>query len=85
MANSGPNTNGSQFFITEAAYDSLNQHYTLFGQCDDPSVAVVQAIARVPRDSNDKPLNPVYLKKVTIVRAGQPMPSLPAPPAAPKQ
>ena len=38
MANSGPNTNGSQFFITEQAYDSLNQHYTLFGQCDDPSV-----------------------------------------------
>ena len=35
MANSGPNTNGSQFFITEAAYESLNQHYTLFGQCDD--------------------------------------------------
>ena len=32
MANSGPNTNGSQFFITEQAYDSLNGHYTLFGQ-----------------------------------------------------
>ena len=39
MANSGPNTNGSQFFITEQAYDSLNQHYTIFGQCDDASVA----------------------------------------------
>ena len=47
MANSGPNTNGSQFFITEQAYDSLNQHYTLFGQCDDASVAVVKTIARV--------------------------------------
>jgi len=45
MANSGPNTNGSQFFITEAAYDSLDQHYTLFGQCDDASVEVVKAIA----------------------------------------
>ncbi len=51
MANSGPNTNGSQFFITEQAYDSLNQHYTLFGQCDDASVEVVKAIARVPRDA----------------------------------
>ena len=57
MANSGPNTNGSQFFITEQAYDSLNQHYTIFGQCDDPSVAVVKTIARVQRDANDKPLD----------------------------
>src|ERR1035437_10342667 len=53
MANSGPNTNGSQFFITEQGYDSLNQHYTLFGQCDDASVDVVKAIARVQRDGND--------------------------------
>ncbi len=85
MANSGPNTNGSQFFVTEQAYDSLNQHYTLFGQCDDPSVLVVQTIARVQRDSNDKPLTPVILKKVTIVREGQPLPPAPvvAVPAAP--
>ena len=78
MANSGPNTNGSQFFVTEAAYDSLNQHYTLFGQCDDASVAVVKSITGVPRDGNDKPLTPVLLTKVTIVRDGQPLP----PPAA---
>jgi peptidyl-prolyl cis-trans isomerase A (cyclophilin A) len=86
MANSGPNTNGSQFFITERGYDSLNQHYTLFGQCDEPSVDVVKAIARVQRDGNDKPLTPVILKKVTIVREGQPMPPRPpaATPAAPK-
>ena len=49
MANSGPNTNGSQFFITEQAYDSLNQHYTLFGQCDDASVAVVKTCPRATR------------------------------------
>jgi peptidyl-prolyl cis-trans isomerase A (cyclophilin A) len=94
MANSGPNTNGSQFFITEQGYDSLNQHYTLFGQCDDTSVEVVKTIARVPRDSNDKPLTPVVLKKVTIVPEGQPVPPspdatvepapMPALPAAPK-
>jgi peptidyl-prolyl cis-trans isomerase A (cyclophilin A) len=78
MANSGPNTNGSQFFITEQAYPSLDMHYTLFGQCDDPSVNVVKTIARVQRDDNDKPLTPVTLNKVTIVPEGAPMPPLPA-------
>ena len=58
MANSGPNTNGSQFFITEQAYPSLDQHYTLFGQCDAASVDVVKAITHVPPDANDKPLTP---------------------------
>jgi peptidyl-prolyl cis-trans isomerase A (cyclophilin A) len=88
MANSGPNTDGSQFFITEQAYPSLDQHYTLFGQCDDPSVDVVKAIARVQRDDNDKPLSPVTLIKVTIVNEGQQLPQLqpgePAAPAAPQ-
>ena len=86
MANSGPNTNGSQFFITEQAYDSLNQHYSLFGQCDDASVEVVKSIARVERDPNDKPLTPVVLKKMTIVPEGKPLPPAPAdaaPTAAP--
>ena len=84
MANSGPNTNGSQFFITEQAYPSLDQNYTLFGQCDDPSVEVVKAIARVPRDGDDKPLSPVTLEKVTIVSEGQALPALqPGEPAAP--
>lgn len=85
MANSGPNTDGSQFFITEEPYESLNQHYTLFGQCDDDSVTVVKAITRVERDSNDKPLTPVILRKVTIVRDGAPIPPPPhtaEPPAA---
>jgi peptidyl-prolyl cis-trans isomerase A (cyclophilin A) len=77
MANSGPNTNGSQFFVTETAVDSLNQHYTLFGQCDESSVLVVKTIARVQRNSDDKPLSPVILKKVTIVREGQPLPTAP--------
>jgi peptidyl-prolyl cis-trans isomerase A (cyclophilin A) len=81
MANSGPNTNGSQFFVTEQGYDTLNGHYTLFGQCDDASVEVAKAIARVPRDSDDKPRSPVILQKVTIVPEGQPLP--PDPNAAP--
>jgi peptidyl-prolyl cis-trans isomerase A (cyclophilin A) len=80
MANSGPNTNGSQFFITESASDYLDQKYTLFGQCDDSSVEVVKTIARVERDSNNKPLTPVILKKVTIVPEGKPIP--PPPPVA---
>ncbi len=83
MANSGPNTNGSQFFITEQPYDSLNQHYTIFGQCDEPSVLVVKTIARVQRDDNDKPVTPVLLKKVTIVPEGQPLPPSPSAPQQP--
>ncbi len=83
MANSGPNTNGTQFFITGEAYPSLNGNYTIFGQCDDPSISVETAITEVPRDSNDKPLSPVTLTKVTIVPQGQPIPApLAAAPAA---
>jgi peptidyl-prolyl cis-trans isomerase A (cyclophilin A) len=78
MANSGPNTNGSQFFITEVPTDYLDQKYVIFGQCDDASVEVVKAIARVNRDSNDKPLEAVVLKKVTIVPAGQAVPVTPS-------
>jgi peptidyl-prolyl cis-trans isomerase A (cyclophilin A) len=78
MANSGPNSNGSQFFITEAAYPSLDMHYSLFGQCDDAGIEVVKAITHVPRDADDKPLTPVILQKVSIVADGQPLPPLPA-------
>jgi len=86
MANSGPDTNGSQFFITEVPTEHLNQKHTIFGQCDEHSILIVQSIARVERDANDKPLEPVVLKKVTIVQDGQPMPPAPggsSPAAAP--
>jgi len=76
MANAGPNTNASQFFITEAAYPSLNGGYTLWGQCDN--LDVVKAIARVPRDANDKPNTPVHIKHVVVERVG------PAPADAPE-
>ncbi len=79
MANSGPNTNGSQFFITEVPTEWLNQKHTIFGQCDDSGILVVKSIARVARDDNDKPMEPVTLKKVTIVPAGQPVPPAPQP------
>jgi peptidyl-prolyl cis-trans isomerase A (cyclophilin A) len=83
MANSGPGTNGSQFFITEVPTEHLNQKHTIFGQCDQPSSSVVSAIARVERDPNDKPLEPVTLNKVTVVRVGQPLPPAPPSPPAP--
>ena len=80
MANSGPNTNGSQFFITEAPQPDLDGHYTIFGQCDPHTVLLVASIARVERDRRDRPLTPVLINHVTIVRDGQPMPTLPASP-----
>ncbi len=86
MANSGPDTNGSQFFITEVPVEHLNGKHTIFGQCDDEGISVVKSIARVQRDSNDKPVTDVILTKVTIVPDGKPLPPLPAPAAttAPK-
>jgi peptidyl-prolyl cis-trans isomerase A (cyclophilin A) len=84
MANSGPGTNGSQFFITEVPTPHLNQKHTIFGQCDDASILVEQSIARVETGAEDKPSTPVLLNKVTIVSAGQPIPPAPAAAPAPK-
>ena len=83
MANSGPATNGSQFFITEAPVPQLNGKHTIFGQCDAHSVLLVASIARVERDPGDKPLTPIVINKITVVREGQPMPPAPASPATP--
>lgn len=88
MANSGPNTNGSQFFITVAPQPSLDQHYTIFGQCSPHSVLVADTITDVETDAQNKPIDPVTLYKVTIVPNGSPLPPPPAPaapalPAAP--
>jgi peptidyl-prolyl cis-trans isomerase A (cyclophilin A) len=69
-ANAGPDTNGSQFFVTEVAYPSLNGNYTIFGQCDDASVALVKEIARMGRDANDRPYRPVRINHITISHGG---------------
>jgi peptidyl-prolyl cis-trans isomerase A (cyclophilin A) len=66
-ANAGPGTNGSQFFITEVPVSQLDGGYTLFGQCDDASVELVKKIARMPRNANDRPNNPVKIIHIKIV------------------
>jgi peptidyl-prolyl cis-trans isomerase A (cyclophilin A) len=69
-ANAGPDTNGSQFFITEVPYPHLNGGYTIFGQCDEATIALVKQIARMGRDSNDRPYRPVKINHITIAKAG---------------
>jgi cyclophilin family peptidyl-prolyl cis-trans isomerase len=71
-ANAGPDTNGSQFFITEVPYPSLNGGYTIFGQCDDASVALVKKIARMAVGPNDRPVSPVKINHITIEGAAAP-------------
>ena len=70
-ANAGPDTNGSQFFITEVPYPSLNGGYTIFGQCDDAAVELVKQIARMSSDPRDnRPFRPVKINHISIVKAG---------------
>jgi peptidyl-prolyl cis-trans isomerase A (cyclophilin A) len=72
-ANSGPDTNGSQFFITEDIAHSahLSGHYTIFGQCDDAALELVKKIARMSRDpNNDLPFHPVKITHIEIRKGG---------------
>ena len=67
MANSGPNTNGSQFFITDRSKPThLNGRHTIFGRCEN--LDVVEAIATTPKGKRDRPETDVVLERVEITR-----------------
>lgn len=90
MANSGPNTNGSQFFITEVPTPHLDGRHAIFGQCTPESVELVKQIARKATDPRDnRPYDPVKITKIDITGVPKPPSTTKKPTtthrAAPKQ
>jgi len=67
FGNNGPDTNNSEIFISEHPMRRLDGGFTIIGQCDDASVRLVEAIARVPRDAANKPITPVRIVRISFI------------------
>jgi peptidyl-prolyl cis-trans isomerase B (cyclophilin B) len=81
MANSGADTNGSQFFIMVKDSTTLPKNYTIFGQVT-AGMGVADQIVAAPRDADDYPDDPVVITTATVAPLAQPSPSAAASPAA---
>ncbi|KAI7863080.1 peptidyl-prolyl cis-trans isomerase-like 3 [Spinellus fusiger] len=66
MANSGPNTNGSQFFITYGKHPHLDTKYTIFGKVIDGGETTLDAIEKVPVDEKNRPVQEVRIRHITM-------------------
>ena len=65
MANAGPNTGGSQFFITVAPTPWLDKHHSIFGKIIE-GMDIVEVISKAEKDRNDKPLQDITINSITI-------------------
>ena len=65
MANAGPNTNGSQFFINTANNNFLDTKHTVFGRVTD-GMEIVEMIQEIPVDASDRPTSPIIIESITV-------------------